>query len=71
MPKSQEYKALAVWHKETGSMPYYIQQEQEKAAKDNAPLNAIYYSMSQEAWMTTDDLPKDHWILKKIEEAKP
>jgi hypothetical protein len=36
-----------------GSQGYYIQQEQERAARDGAPLNAIY--KQGEAWVTTFD----------------
>ena len=42
MPKPSEYKWIAVWGWFMGSEQYYIKAEQERAAADNAPLDAIY-----------------------------
>jgi hypothetical protein len=37
-----DYKALAAWGRLMQSFPYYITQQQEQAAADNAPVDAIY-----------------------------
>jgi hypothetical protein len=42
MNKPDEYKAIVRWGKLLGSFPYYIKAEQEQAAKENAPLDAIF-----------------------------
>lgn len=46
--KPAEYKAIAVWHRRTGSFSSYIQRQQEDAADDGAPLDAIYKRESGE-----------------------
>lgn len=42
MPKPNEYKHIAAWGQMMNSFGYYITMQQEEAAKDNAPLDAIY-----------------------------
>jgi|TARA_R100001244_G_scaffold123538_1_gene93223 hypothetical protein len=39
-----DYKCIERWGKRIGSYDYYIQNEQAKAYKDNAPITAIYHS---------------------------
>lgn len=71
MSKPEDYQAIEVWHRRTGSFQYYIDRMQRKAAEENAPLNAIYFRDDQ-GWVTTDDLHVDHWFHEalKNEQAK-
>jgi len=52
MNKPSDYKAIAFWGHELGSFSSYVKTEQQEAAADNAPLNAIY--KSADGWETTD-----------------
>ncbi len=42
MPAPKDYKHIRAWGEYMGSFEYYIKQQQEKAAEDNAPIDAIY-----------------------------
>ena len=42
MTKSSDYKHIALWGTMMGSFPEYISGQQDEAAEDNAPLDAIY-----------------------------
>ena len=53
MHKPEEYEWIKRWHESTGSRSYYWKNLQEKAAKSNAPLNAIYRAHTGE-WETLD-----------------
>jgi hypothetical protein len=56
MPHPSDYTLIRKWHEMTGSQPYYWTNLQEKAAKENAPVNAIYYDRGAERWRTADDV---------------
>ena len=58
MPKPSDYKAIALWGKETGSYDYYIKDEQDRAASDNAPLDATY--KRDGTWRCVSDLAPEH-----------
>jgi hypothetical protein len=48
MANPKEYKHIAAWGQMMGSYPYYIKDQQEDAAQNNAPLDAIYRSCGRE-----------------------
>jgi len=53
--KPTEYKAIALWGKYTGSYQYYIENQQNQAALDNAPISAIYRNQDG-TWSTVDEV---------------
>lgn len=62
--KPEDYKAVYLWHRNTGSYPYYIEQQQEKAFAAKAPVDAIYHRYGTENiganWRTVSDLHEGH-----------
>lgn len=54
MRTPNEYKHIKAWGVYMGSYRYYITCEQEEAAEDNAPVNAIYKHNGR--WKTVDDI---------------
>lgn len=60
MPKPSEYIWIKKWGQMAGSLAYYIEDEQGRAADDDAPLNAIYRDLGPGGkpgrWRTTDDI---------------
>jgi hypothetical protein len=56
MAEPKDYKHIRAWGNSLRSYEYYIFGEQTKAAEDNAPLNAIYYSDREERWYTADEI---------------
>jgi hypothetical protein len=58
--KPKEYIAIRLWGRQMGSYDYYIQMEQQKAAEDNAPLDAIYKRHGTEHWVCVSELKPDH-----------
>jgi hypothetical protein len=63
--KPEEYVHLKVWCKSTGSMDYYVKQQQERASEANAPVDALYerYDGSGPTgeWACASDLPVAHY----------
>jgi hypothetical protein len=55
MNKPSDYKHIAAWGFFLKSYQYYIALQQELAAKDQAPLNAIY-KKSDGTWATADNI---------------
>jgi len=55
VPKPQEYVWIEKWGKMLGLAPYHIADEQQRAADDHAPLDALYEEEPGK-WRTTDDL---------------
>lgn len=47
-----EYVLIAAWGKSLGSMSYYVRDQQHKAARDNAPVDAVYFAPEQNRWVT-------------------
>ena len=72
MPLPKEYKHIHAWHALTGSMQYYIDDLQERASQENAPINAIYFSIDRNKWETIEDVKNlemkaavEDWLLKR------
>jgi hypothetical protein len=71
----REYKALAVWHRMTGSRQYYIDDQQARAAATKAPLDALYEVIEAGGnrtgkWRCMSDLPPDHHFHQYFEMRK-
>jgi len=58
MVKAKEYIAIAVWGQRLGSLSGWIKMEQERAARMNAPIDALYERNGE--WTTVRDLAADH-----------
>jgi hypothetical protein len=58
MRNSTDYKCIAIWGRITGSYGYYIKEQQALAAKDNAPLTAIYKRENGE-WATAEQVKNE------------
>ena len=54
MPHPNDYALIRKWHVMTGSQPYYWKNLQERASKENAPIDAIYYDRGAERWRTPE-----------------
>jgi hypothetical protein len=55
MPKANEYVYIKRWGECLGSFPYYIADQQAKAAAEGAPLTAIYHR-DGEGWHTIEQV---------------
>jgi hypothetical protein len=49
-----QYKAIALWHRT--SYQYYIADVQNQAAKENAPLTAVFKNSSTGEWECVEDI---------------
>lgn len=58
MPKPSDYKYIRAWGQYLGSYEYYIKSQQIGACEENAPLDAIYYSI-ENGWRTVKDIPEE------------
>ena len=58
--KPAEYKAIALWGANLGSFQYYIKAQQEKASRDGAPVDSLYFSDELGRWIYVRDLKPDH-----------
>lgn len=65
---ASKYLGIYLWGKQLGSMMYYIENEQERAASDNAPIDALYYSQTEEKWNCVSDLSENHPFRKEYAE---
>lgn len=62
--RPSDYRHIAAWGRYLGSYQYYIKDQQEQAALDNAPLDAVYYNNDQRRWVTLDEMaaPARQWL---------
>jgi len=67
-----EYKAIAAWGIKMGSFSYYIMNEQNRAFKEGAPVDALYMSSMEECgWVTLSTLGNEKLrkeIITRIEQ---
>jgi hypothetical protein len=63
-----KYEYLYAWDVMMGSFFYYIQENQERAARENAPLDAIYRAQNG-VWMTTCDIQSDQ-TMERLQEIR-
>jgi hypothetical protein len=54
------YKAIRLWHQRSGSLEYYWRNLQNEAARENAPLDAIFRDYTTRKWITVSDLSENH-----------
>jgi hypothetical protein len=54
-----KYPYIRAWGKYLGSYQYYINAQVERADKDRAPNNAIYYNEDKKCWATADEITDD------------
>lgn len=54
-----QYRAMKLWLENSGSYPYYVKQEQERASEEGAPLDALYKN-HEGKWICVSDLAPDH-----------
>jgi flagellar biosynthesis regulator FlaF len=54
MRKPNEYLVIQAWGEMMHSARSYIVQEQEKAAADNAPIDAVYFA--NKMWVRLDEI---------------
>jgi hypothetical protein len=52
-----KYRAIAAWGHSLGSQQYYIEAQQAQAAREGAPVDAIYKDYGTGEWRTMRDLP--------------
>lgn len=64
--KPEDYKAIAFWGNKLGSYRSYIAQEQRRAAREGAPIDAIYYS-EHHGWRTIGEI-ENTTILKEAKD---
>lgn len=69
----KDYVIMWHWLRSTGSFQYYIDQQQQRAANDNAPLTAIYERVDSNNpgvrthdWQTIDNMSEDHWFIQYL-----
>lgn len=56
----KEYLAVRLWGRDLGSYDYYINDEQQRASVDGAPVDAIYREHGTGKWVCVSDLQPDH-----------
>ena len=52
---AEDYKYIKLWHRQSGSQEYYVQDVVRQAQSVNAPQNAIYRRVDS-TWVTTDEI---------------
>ena len=62
MAKPSDYKHIRAWGKMLHSFAYYIFDQQEKAAKDNAPLDAVYWKEDEKRWVCFSEVTSQDTI---------
>ena len=65
--KPQDYKYIAGWHYLTGSEPYYVNNLQAQAARENAPADACYRDHDSREWVCAKDV-KNRGFIREIEQ---
>jgi hypothetical protein len=57
--KPSDYRGIEVWHLNSGSRDYYVKMLQERAALENAPIDATYRDQNGK-WHTMSELADGH-----------
>lgn len=68
--KPADFRHLAAWGRMLGSHPSYVREEQEAAARADAPLDAIYYR-EREGWARYSEVtePRTRAAIERMLEA--
>jgi hypothetical protein len=56
----EEFVGVRAWGRYLGSFDYYIEQEQRRAVRTQAPIDALYYDDKKKAWVCVDSLSPTH-----------
>jgi hypothetical protein len=59
MAKPKEYLHIRAWGNKLLSYEYYIKDQQELAASQNAPIDAIYKKNGEPGWVCASELSDD------------
>lgn len=62
-----DYLYIRAWATHVGGGAFQLKAQLERARRENAPENAIYYSVMRRRWRTVDDI--DHAVLAQVIEA--
>jgi len=54
--RREDYRAIAAWGKIMGSYASYVLTEQNIAADQNAPIDAVFYCLSRERWIRIGEI---------------
>ena len=66
MPKPEEYVTMKCYCVANRHDEYLARDWMERAARENAPLDAVYFSHSLSKWVRITDLPHDSIIVRNI-----
>lgn len=58
--KKLDYPYIRAWGRMMGSHSYYVDDQVEKARRNKAPQNAVYYNIN--SWQTFDKVTNPHTI---------
>lgn len=58
--KASQYHHIAAWGEYLRSFRYFIAQEQDRAALDNAPIDAISFSLSSNRWTMVSEIADEY-----------
>lgn len=61
--KPTDYKGILLWGRLLASYSAYIMGQQELAAQENAPIDAIYKDCSTGEWRCVSHLKPDHHFV--------
>jgi len=66
-----KYPYIQAWGTKLTSLQYYIKSEKDRAEKDNAPDDAIYFSIERQRWIRVTELEESNpdlkvWLDKEV-----
>lgn len=70
MRKSAEYLGIELWGRNIASYWKYIRDQQRKAELDGAPIDAVYYDVTNKKWKTIRDLDPQHPVVGQYNAQK-
>lgn len=65
--KPSDYVYIKAWGDSIASCAGYIREEQERAAAENAPVDAWSKDHGDRRWRRFSELPKDHPLRTRLE----
>jgi hypothetical protein len=69
LPRPEEYLGIRLWGEQTLSSSAYIRRQQDLAAHDNAPADAIFKGALKGDWATVSGLAETHPFRKYYAQA--
>lgn len=70
-PNRKRYPHIVRWGKQLLSFDYYIDNQCDEAADDNAPEDAVYKDSSTGKWRTLRDFRPDHPFVLEAKKGGP